>query len=705
MAANTLNITAAHDKTRFALHGDMSVAFNNAVSNTFTVILMTISDETFLINSSTFQFRDLTGTLVSGFSFGGRPALFLELMFDPIGGVWYITANNVVNLGSSSVSEGTLTLNATSGALTPVNCATRNNFSLLMTANGKLENISNAVPGTKITIIIKQDATGSRKLDYDTKYAFLGNQFPVLSTSPNAMDILSGYITSNGDFLCELKKNYAVITGIAKVLETGDVFYTLGTVGATVPTTGTVQILRSGNFAEATGSFGVGAAADYSFSIIGTSNTSERPQLLLAADTRPAFGKGILNIEGGSSTISDIVLTGARSVDDNGAGIRLNPTVIYSKIERVKCYNNEDGIITGPGAWTFDMIDCEMVENGQAGKISGRGFTHNIYAGEIDSWSALRCSFLRSKFGHDIKSRARQCILNQVLAQGSVEGREFDTPNGGKIYATNCIFIKEGDAIQNCLIGIGHEGIVNLTQEYIFTNCRFEHRVADGSRELTILENMNGTGVNTVKVTFVDCTFVKVATNRNLPLYFVGPYEIINTGGTQGPLLEAGVPSTLPPPPSVNTVSVPLTAFAIDATTLSEYSAAINAASIPNKRVAGATSIVNAFKPDYRLYIYRDDVLIIPAQYTGDMGITNDGTNVFITLGVPDSAEATQSADLSTGVWRFELQGGSSYSRVISGSVGSTYSSANLKLSGNPVAGSGLAQNIKFIVPRSVDGL
>lgn len=95
MALNTLAITATSNEANIALRGDMSVLLDTAVSSNFRVNLFTTTDETFVLNTTKFKFRNLQGELSNSFTFGGKPGLFVELMFDPVSGVWYIIANNI----------------------------------------------------------------------------------------------------------------------------------------------------------------------------------------------------------------------------------------------------------------------------------------------------------------------------------------------------------------------------------------------------------------------------------------------------------------------------------------------------------------------------------------------------------------------------------------------------------------------------------
>ncbi len=72
-----------------------------------------------------------------------------------------------------------------------VNMNLSNSFSLLLTGNVTTLSVSNIRQGY-FSIIFTQDATGSRTVAYSNSFSFPGGIAPVLTTTPNAVDILSG---------------------------------------------------------------------------------------------------------------------------------------------------------------------------------------------------------------------------------------------------------------------------------------------------------------------------------------------------------------------------------------------------------------------------------------------------------------------------------------------------------------------------------
>jgi hypothetical protein len=107
------------------------------------------------------------------------------------------TAQAIGNLGVLKPPVGTLT----DGTNIAVNAAATSFFRVTLEGNRTLDNPTGLSDGQKITIIIKQDAPGSRTLAYGSKYKFPGASAPTLSTASNAIDKLECVYDSAGDLL------------------------------------------------------------------------------------------------------------------------------------------------------------------------------------------------------------------------------------------------------------------------------------------------------------------------------------------------------------------------------------------------------------------------------------------------------------------------------------------------------------------------
>lgn len=860
MAANVFNITQEHNNARLSLHGDMSIAFNNEVSNNFQIRLFTSTYDLFSLDSDEFQFKDIAGNLVNGLIFGGKPGLFIELMFDPEERIWYITANNLVSLsGGDGVDESEKELIfAALPEMTVINYQHGKNYRGKLTANAKLANPIGMNPGDSFKIIIEQGTGGNKTLTFDRAYSFYQAISPSLSTIAGKIDVLTCYMTADRTIITELKNDYSVIRPLAYV---DDFVFTMqaayDAAQAKTEDGQTVRVIRDGWRSESNGSIGFQVTKPLNLRVQGVPKADNTlPQLRLDKSDRPAFGKALINIERGTNiVVENLGVAGASAyADGNGTGVLINANVNYALLKNLHLLENENGVRSNFTTidQTYDLIDVLLERNGWAANPAHEGQSHSIYAGEGPLWRATRCTFASPQAGHNIKSRAKQLVLNQVYSYNSRKGRDMDIPDQGIVHATDCVFWKNGDAGQNNLIGIGHETKSGSTrpQEYFFINCYF-HNDVDILREVTYVENLRGGGgSNTVPVHFIDCEFGGKARLKGAGA-FLGPYTITLTGGPTGPRVPvgdsryrfnpanldpnrsknpAGIAETpfedlppmtalrptppyptfiepLPPipplpdfegnpgpdvtPPLVNfaastssittaqtltltataadnvgvvkvelyknntltdvktiapftwsetfttsdtngtytysvkaydaadnvttspdvsvviniPVVIPVQPIGLDSVTQDEFDAAVASAAVGAKRIAGAEALKTAFAPDHTLRIYQDGQLILPIEYPGGMTVVNDGTNVKITLGIPDSAFVVKSGVLTEGTWTFTLSGGASFSRTLSGSVGAIGSSSNIELSTNPSQGQGFEDAIAFIIPRSIDGL
>jgi hypothetical protein len=87
----------------------------------------------------------------------------------------------------------------TDGSNITWNCETQQVAQITLGGNRNLLNPQNQQAGAVYTLIVKQDATGSRTLAFGTDYKFPNGVDPVLSTQANAIDILS--FISDGTYM------------------------------------------------------------------------------------------------------------------------------------------------------------------------------------------------------------------------------------------------------------------------------------------------------------------------------------------------------------------------------------------------------------------------------------------------------------------------------------------------------------------------
>lgn len=99
-------------------------------------------------------------------------------------------SNDAKFLTAKSVADAAALVTLTDAATVAVDLSAGTNFVLTLAGNRTLGAPTNAKPGTSGTILIKQDATGSRTLAYASAWVPFGST-PALSTAANAVDLLT----------------------------------------------------------------------------------------------------------------------------------------------------------------------------------------------------------------------------------------------------------------------------------------------------------------------------------------------------------------------------------------------------------------------------------------------------------------------------------------------------------------------------------
>ena len=111
-------------------------------------------------------------------------------------------------LTPKSVADAAALVALTDAATIAVDLAGGTNFTVTLAGNRTLGAPSNAKPGMSGTILIKQDATGSRTLAYNTAWKPFGST-PALSTSANAVDLLTWIVEDSSKVRFTLAKGGA----------------------------------------------------------------------------------------------------------------------------------------------------------------------------------------------------------------------------------------------------------------------------------------------------------------------------------------------------------------------------------------------------------------------------------------------------------------------------------------------------------------
>jgi len=172
----------------------------------------------------------------------------------------------------------------------------------------------------------------------------------------------------------------------------------------------------------------------------------------LIAAGASAEGKAIWVIGGKEITVENIIFTGAKVSDQNGAGIRFE----HGKLIVRKCafLNNENGILT-----SNDPKAELVIENSEFG--FGGGQSHNLYVGHIKKLTVTGSYFHHASVKHLLKSRAGESFIfyNRLTDEiGGIASYELEFPNGGLAYVMGNI-IEQSSTTQNpIIISYGAEG-------------------------------------------------------------------------------------------------------------------------------------------------------------------------------------------------------------------------------------------------------
>lgn len=165
-------------------------------------------------------------------------------------------------------------------------------------------------------------------------------------------------------------------------------------------------------------------------------------------------GKGIMVVNN-DLTIDHLSFSGAKVASGNGAGIRYQAGNLT--IKNSYFHDNQDGILANASPTGTITIDhSEFAHNG-----SGDGYTHNIYIGEIASFTLTNSYMHDAVVGHEVKSRAHSnTIKNNVIADGAngTASYDIDLPNGGVGVISGNFIEKGAHASNSPLIHFGGEG-------------------------------------------------------------------------------------------------------------------------------------------------------------------------------------------------------------------------------------------------------
>ena len=195
----------------------------------------------------------------------------------------------------------------------------------------------------------------------------------------------------------------------------------------------------------------------------------------LVATQQPANGKAYLDVAG-NTTLSNLDISGITVPDGNGAAIRYESGNLV--IQNTAIHGNQDGILGAADTnGTISIDGSEIYANG-----SGTGSTHNIYIGDIKTFTLTNSYIHDAIVGHEIKSRAEtNTITNNRIDDGTgTASYGIDLPNGGNATIT-------GNTIQKSA-NSGNPVSIAYAEEYDPNNPVAEHKLNAGTN-VTIINN------------------------------------------------------------------------------------------------------------------------------------------------------------------------------------------------------------------------
>lgn len=239
----------------------------------------------------------------------------------------------------------------------------------------------------------------------------------------------------------------------------------------------------------------------------------------LNANGANAQGKGTWVITGSNTTVENIEFSGSTVPDKNGAGIRQEGATLTVR----NCYfhDNENGILANAGAASDILVEySEFDNNGQ-----GDGYSHNMYIGNVRTFTLQHCYSHRSKIGHLVKSRAQTnyILYNRITCEATgTASYEINLPNGGRSYIIGNLIEQGNNADNPTLLSYAEEGASNTVQEIYVVNNTFVNNRTNGG------------------------TFVRVAgtpaQSRLINNIFCGPGTLLSGTATQTTNLVSNTP-------------------------------------------------------------------------------------------------------------------------------------------------------------------
>ncbi|PYV44930.1 MAG: hypothetical protein DMG06_04505 [Acidobacteria bacterium] len=307
-------------------------------------------------------------------------------------------------------------------------------------------------------------------------------------------------------------KQYPTISAAVAAAQTGNIIE----IGAGVYPNETLTISKSNLTLR-----GVGGYAHLKW---GTGNYQTNTSLI-------ANGKGIFVISGSNITLENLEFSGAKVVDENGAGIRYEGGDLT--VRGSYFHDNENGILGQGGAGNTLLIEHSIFERNGYCPTS---CAHNLYIGNMGRLIFRHNKSIDSREGHPLKSRAlvNEIISNYLSTKNSDGSYEADFPNGGTLYFVGNI-VEQGAGTGNpTMLSYGEEGASNPNPALYVINNTFYNWLGSGtfvavsgSPTLTLKNNIFSGGGTTLSGGSTDLSSNKTLASTSFVSASSGNFHLI----------------------------------------------------------------------------------------------------------------------------------------------------------------------------------
>jgi chitodextrinase len=190
----------------------------------------------------------------------------------------------------------------------------------------------------------------------------------------------------------------------------------------------------------------------------------------LTNTTNISNGKGLMVIDGSGDTIDGLEFSGAKVVDQNGAGIRYEGGDLT--IRNSYFHDNENGILGQGGRSNTLLIENSIF---QKNGYCPAQCAHNVYIGSMGRLIFRFNKSIDSHEGHTLKSRAsvNEVISNYLSTKNSDGSYEADFPSGGTVYFIGNVIEQGVNTGNSSILAYGEEGITNSTRVLDVVNNTF----------------------------------------------------------------------------------------------------------------------------------------------------------------------------------------------------------------------------------------